>query len=1059
MILEKKQAASVSDEGNKLAFEEKIEALIKSGSSEKLLIIVPTNRKLRHLKKDIIDKSPNRSSSQINIETLTTFSSKLYYLDSDSKQKILSDPVSTVLLSQCFGESELKYFSYYNKDVPFGTVERIRNVISEYKRHGISHDLLLKEAEKLSGSEKLKAEDISRLYSDYQKKCSKLGLMELGDIYASLNQLKDDEFQKRFRTMYPDIQLVVVQGFDEFSTPEINILNAASNLRGVKLYITFDYSSENPFIFSHLDKCYSKLKTAGFVITNEAEEQVSNHFQNQIKGLLFNSHSQKRISDCRKSIKKITAETRENEIELIAKEIKQLLTNGKAQPHEICVAFNLIQNYSPVVRDVFSLFGVPFNLTDRFSLKTSPPVIALINLLEILENDFYYKNIFRALSGGIINIPGFDLSNLLKASSKLKVISGYENWKSTLTDAINTTYEADDEEAITEKDKEVLKKALSDLDLLYDLLEPFSKHLKLNEFFNKLQDLLYKIDLPSRVINSDSLIIEENLKAITVFSETIKELVELLSLEYSPAKNFPLKFYLKHIKTAVSSSRYNIKEKPGYGVLVTTINEIRGLKFKYLFLGGMVDGEFPTRYTPEVFFSGQFVKMENAHQTEERYHFYQSLCSWEEGLYFSLPRHDEKQELVESNFLTEFTGLFEIEELNKSNYSNLIFSKEELLKLLGSSPTQKIPDEIKAYLSENKLEEISRAIQIDNRRNESPFEESDFTGYVSREASMKAQDELKNYLYRDYSISQLETYAKCPYKYFAERVLKLETYKEPTEEIEALEMGSLIHNILYSFYAEIYQTELKLQGADDDQFKKAEEIMFRIAEEKAARANFNSPLTFYEKEKILGINGNRQSSVLYKFLEAERVERGDFLPAFFEIIFGKMGDGESKLSELKIEEISVRGKIDRIDLNRKNKLYKVVDYKLSGRNISKDDLERGIELQLPLYMYAARELIKAGLNYEYQPAGAEIYSLKFTESDFGKKNFTLPKYGSEDKTPIEKIIERNEQLISICLDAVKNYVIEISEGKFSLSKMKDRESKICSYCDFKLICRIEEVGG
>jgi ATP-dependent helicase/nuclease subunit B len=1058
MILEKKQTSSINDKENKLAVEDKIEALIKSGNPEKLLIIVPTNRKLRRFKKEIIDKSPNQSVSQINIETLTTFSSKLYYLDSDFKQKILSNPASTVLLSQCFSEVELKYFSHYKKEAPFGTVERIRDVISEYKRHGISPETLINEAANLTGSEKLKAEDISRLFSNYQKKCLKLGLMELGDIYDAVNQITQSEFQKRFRTMYPDVQLISVQGFDEFSTPEINLLNAASNLTGVKLYITFDYSSDNYFIFSHLDKCYSKLKDAGFVLKSDEEKHPSNQFQDQIRALLFNSHTQKGIGQYKNLIKKVTAETRENEIELIAKEIKQLLTNGKAQPHQICVAFNLIQNYSPLVRDVFSLFGVPFNLTDRFSLKTSPPVIALINLLEILENDFYYKNIFRALSGGIINLPGFDLSNLLKASSKLKVISGYENWKSSLTDAINSKYEEDDDAAISEKDKEVFKKALSDLELLYELLEPFNKHLKLNEFYNKLQKLLYKIDLPSRVINSESLIIEENLKAITVFTETIKELIELLALEYSPAQKFPLKFYLKHIKTAVSSSRYNIKEKPGYGVLVTTINEIRGLKFKYLFLGGMVDGEFPTRYTPEIFFSGHFVKKEIAHQTEERYHFYQSLCSWEEGLYFSLPKHDEKQEMVESNFLTEFAGLFDIGELNKSDYSNFIFSKEELLKFLGSQPLEKIPDTIKVNLSSDELKEISRAIQIESRRNESPFEESDFTGYVSEEVSDKAKDELKNYLHRDYSISQLETYAKCPYKYFAERVLKLETYKEPTEEIEALEMGSLIHNILYTFYAEIHQTGLRLQSADDEQFKKAEEIMFRIAEEKVARANFNSPLTFYEKEKILGIDGKRKSSVLYKFLEAERIESEEFLPAFFEIIFGKMGSGDSKLSELKIDDVSVRGKIDRIDLNTKDKLYKVVDYKLSGRNISKDDLEHGLELQLPLYMYAARELIKAELNYEYQPAGAEIYSLKFAESDFGKKNFTLPKYGSQDKTPIDKIIERNEALVSACLNAVKKYVTAISEGKFNLSTLKDRENKICRLCDFKLICRIEEVS-
>ena len=50
------------------------------------------------------------------------------------------------------------------------------------------------------------------------------------------------------------------------------------------------------------------------------------------------------------------------------------------------------------------------------------------------------------------------------------------------------------------------------------------------------------------------------------------------------------------------------------------MNEIRGLNFDYLFISGLCDGDFPTRYSPEIFFSGAYVKSEIYHQTEERYH-------------------------------------------------------------------------------------------------------------------------------------------------------------------------------------------------------------------------------------------------------------------------------------------------------------------------------------------------------------------------------------------------------------------------------------------------------
>ena len=127
-------------------------------------------------------------------------------------------------------------------------------------------------------------------------------------------------------------------------------------------------------------------------------------------------------------ITQINAQSREEEVELIAKEIKKLLQDKKIEPERICIVFNLIGNYSTIIRDRFNVYGIPFNLTDRFSLSTSPPVKALLGLLEILENDFYYKNIFRAFGSGFLGSMGIDISSLLKTSVELKIVSGYENW-------------------------------------------------------------------------------------------------------------------------------------------------------------------------------------------------------------------------------------------------------------------------------------------------------------------------------------------------------------------------------------------------------------------------------------------------------------------------------------------------------------------------------------------------------------------------------------------------------------------------------------------------------
>ena len=103
---------------------------------------------------------------------------------------------------------------------------------------------------------------------------------------------------------------------------------------------------------------------------------------------------------------------------------------------------------------------MPYNLTDRFSLNTSSAVISIINYLEILENDFYYKNIFRALSSGYLRSSNIDLSNLLQASVDLKIISGFKNWTDSLKNEINKPEEFELEDSFSFNKKEIYKKAL-----------------------------------------------------------------------------------------------------------------------------------------------------------------------------------------------------------------------------------------------------------------------------------------------------------------------------------------------------------------------------------------------------------------------------------------------------------------------------------------------------------------------------------------------------------------------------------------------------------------------
>ncbi|MCH8326191.1 MAG: exodeoxyribonuclease V subunit gamma, partial [Bacteroidetes bacterium] len=793
-----------------------IDKRIKDGEIPKLLLIVPTNRKVRYLKKEIISSSPNNSVQRINLETISTLSTKIVLNDSDIRRAILSEPASFVLLEQAFKEIDPKYFSNYKNNIPTGTLQQIKNVISEYKRHGITPQILRNEFHKLIGSEKLKAENIADIYEAYQTKLEKIQIKEIGDIYKEIGDLSINEFKKRFKEFYPEVNFIAANGFDEFTQPEINILDLCSKIPGVDLYIHIDYQANNDSIFFHLNNTYLKLIERGFKIIDEKTNVSKNQFENFIRINLFNSKSPKNKIDYSGNIYLLAALNKGKEIEIISKEIKKLIINQQVHPSQICIAFNSIQKYSSIIRDVLSNYGIPFNLTDRFTLSSSQPVISVINILEVLENDFYYKDILRALNSGYLKNLNINSTSILKSAASLKIISGLRNWIDTLKDEIyirkNNTYNEWDELLKIE----TFEDALSSLVTIQELLSPFETEMTLKEFKEKVIELIYKLEIPIKLSDDIDFNAEKNIKSLTIFIEVLEELTDLFISEYGSTKKFPLKFYLNYLRTAAKSTRYNVKEKPNYGVQVTSINEIRGLKFEYLFLSGLCDGDFPTRYQPEIFFSGSYFKKENQHQAKERYQFYQALCNWEKKLYLTFPLTDEKRDLVKSNYITELESIVKMSTLNPEEFSNKIYSKEEFLIEIGNKGIDNFPINIKNEEYEFDLEEIESSIKIDKCRKKDPFGNSSFNGFISNDLKNEAREKLADYREKQFSYSQLETYAKCPYKYFAERVLKIEPNEEPTEEMEFHELGTLLHLILYKFYIRLQKEGIVLSGCSNE---------------------------------------------------------------------------------------------------------------------------------------------------------------------------------------------------------------------------------------------------
>lgn len=1025
-----------------------IDNRISQGLVNKLLIVVPTNRKLRSVKKDIINRSPNKSVTKINTETISTLATKLLQEVKPFEQ--LSEAAASVFIKQSAESTKLNYFINYKSGIPNGTLDRIKNVISEYKKHNITPEKLFNESVSLESSEKLKAQDISAIYKKFKSLTEEVNAYEIGDVYEHLINVDKEKFNAIFSKLFNQVELVALLGFDQFTVPEVKIISSISEFVNNKLYIDFDYNQYNPLIFSHLEDTSKLLESFDFHGVEDESLYEFTEFTQAVREKLFLQIEKRKISKYKNRIKIISGRNTEEEIELIAKQIKTLIVDDNVAPHNMAVVFNLISEYSPIVKDIFEKYGIPFNLTDRTSLDQSIPVTSFINVLEIGENDFYYKNIFRAFSGRFLKHYEIDVVNLNYVASKLKIISGYRNWINTIENELHN--QSNDDEKISAGR---LEKALQDIAKIHELIQPFNKKLTPIEFYNLLIKFLTESQITITVLKGDENYREEDIAALITFIETIEELLHLIEKQSKDDEKYSLTFYLDQIKTACSWARFNIKGRSDFGVLVTSVNEIRGLTSDYLFIAGLNDGIFPTRYNPEIFFSGSFAKKEITHQTEERFHFYQSLCTWRKSLYLSTSSFNRDRELIHSIFLKDFVKLFEAEEITHENFKDSAFTLEDVQinygSLIGVNST--INEDAATDLID--LNDLNKKIAAQKVRTSTPHIENSINGFVSLNNDSiitLALDEFKD---REYSISQLETYAKCPFKYFLQYVLKLSDIGEPTEEVEPIELGSILHKILYEFYSELRDQKISLKNCTERELQKAQKIIFSIGERNLDSPLFTSEISFYEREKILGIDGNQKDSILYQFLKNEKENSDNSIPSYFEVAFGSI---ESRIKDPTLSSsqsiiggnVKFKGKIDRIDVNESDSTFDIVDYKLSlNSKPTKSDISDGISLQLPLYMFAAKQLFERK-EIQFSPSEVYLYSLKFNENELKRHKISIIPTKSENRD------REIENLMNETITKIELYIESIVKGEFPLTSLPDRERKVCNFCNFGKICRVEE---
>lgn len=276
---------------------------------------------------------------------------------------------------------------------------------------------------------------------------------------------------------------------------------------------------------------------------------------------------------------------------------------------------------------------------------------------------------------------------------------------------------------------------------------------------------------------------------------------------------------------------------------------------------------------------------------------------------------------------------------------------------------------------------------------------------------------------RAWSVSALETYLGCPFKFFAQHVLKLQEEPDDEEVLDPRHQGELVHKVFEAFFR-AWQTAGR--GAiRPDNLDEARTVFERVVDE--ALVDLSEGEAGLERTRLLGSPAAAGLGEAVFRMEAERP-----VPVVERLLEHRLEGRFSVATNAGTRAVALKGKADRVDLLGDG-TFRVIDYKLGWPP------DRNRALQLPVYGLCAEQQLAThrGRNWTLR----EACYLAFK----GPKRVVplFPSPGDRDK-----VLAKAQQRLVDTIDAVER-------GEFPPTP---DDVYRCETCSFSSVCRKDYVG-
>ena len=776
----------------------------------------------------------------------------------------------------------------------------------------------------------------------------------------------------------------------------------------------------------------------------------------------------------------------EAEAVFAAREILKFVRAGNRFRDCAILVRNLENYHKPLARE-FRRYQIPFFLDRRESVAHHPLAELTRSALRTVAFDWRQDDLFAALKSGFCACDETEIDRLENAALEF----GWrgKKWREPLPD--------ENLERLRQKILPPFENVFARLGEIK--LQPTGAQIAevLRELWNELK-VGRQVENWSDAISAGSTIQRfnnsTNLHA-TVF-EQMNSWLDNLALAF-PREKLPLRDWLPVLEAGLANLTVGVVPPVLDEVLIGAVDRARNPDLKFALVLGVNETIFPaTPNLPVILTSADRDELEsqkialgpNLYDQISRERFLGYIACTRAGekllLTFSRQSADGKT-LNPSPFIAQLQAIFpglEVEEFQNEIKPAEIESPIEIAPLLFEAQNSKLKTKNWGELFQlPALADLKKS--LDELREPSPDEN----------LSPALAEKLYGPVLKT-SVSRLEEFASCPFRFFVRSGLRAEERK--VFELDARERGSFQHDVLKKFHDELQSEKLLWRDLTPAQ---ARERIGKIAD--GLIGDFRGGLLRESAQSLFAARVMTES--LQNFIEVTvgwLREQNDFDPSHAELDFGI---GNAPAMELDLDggkKLALKGRIDRVDLWHDEKsgdaLALVLDYKAGGKKLDALLVEHGIQLQLLAYLsvlrrwknprdiFGAEKIVPAGVFYvnlrgqfdsgtreeilacaEESRRAAYKHTGRFDASALEKLdrkrardqfNYRLTDAGKLYTNSVEALPRAEFDAL---FDRVENQLRDFGNAIFSgvanVNPYKKGKQVPCEFCDYRAACRID----